>query len=117
MSNVDYSLGKRPSAAIRYFAERTPIPHFYQAHLGERYSSTGKITVLPFIRPSGAVTVWLSSPGRVIVSVGRWVVGQVYGTSQHLTLFAARWSFPKMSNVGMSHVRSQMHLSNNQITH
>src|SRR5439155_20665342 len=40
-----------------------------------------------------------------------------HGTSQHLTLFAARSSFPKMSNVGMSHVRSQMHLSNNQITH
>src|SRR5437667_7937247 len=40
----------------------------------------------------------------------------VHGTSQHLTLFAARSSFPKMSNVGMSHVRSQMHLSNNPIT-
>ena len=37
-------------SAIRYFAERTPIPHFYQAHRGERYFSTGKITVLPFIR-------------------------------------------------------------------
>lgn len=37
-------------AAIRYFAERTPIPRFYQAHLGERHFSTGKITVLPFAR-------------------------------------------------------------------
>ncbi len=44
-----------------------------------------------------------------------WDIG--HGTSQHLTLFAARSSFPKMSNVGMSHVRFQTHLSNNQITH
>lgn len=41
---------KAVGSAIRYFAERTPIPHFYQAHLGERYFSSGKITVLPFIR-------------------------------------------------------------------
>ena len=37
------------SPAIRYFAERTPIPHFYQAHLGERHYSSGKVTVLPFV--------------------------------------------------------------------
>jgi hypothetical protein len=30
-------------------AERTPIPRFYQTHLGERSFSTGNITVLPFI--------------------------------------------------------------------
>ncbi len=36
--------------ALRYFAERTPIPRFYQTHLGERHFSTGKVTVLPFIR-------------------------------------------------------------------
>jgi hypothetical protein len=41
---------KAVSAAIRYFAERTPIPRFYQVHLGERHFSTGKITVLPFVR-------------------------------------------------------------------
>ena len=36
--------------AIRYFAERTPIPHFYQTHLGESHFSSGKVTVVPFIR-------------------------------------------------------------------
>jgi hypothetical protein len=41
---------KALSPAIRYFAARTPIPHFYQVHLGERYFATGKATVLPFIR-------------------------------------------------------------------
>ena len=37
-------------AAIQYFAERTPIPRFYQTHLGVRHFESGKITVLPFIR-------------------------------------------------------------------
>jgi predicted AAA+ superfamily ATPase len=41
---------KAIGAAVRYFAERTPIPRFYQTHLGERTLSTGKITVLPFVR-------------------------------------------------------------------
>ena len=36
--------------ALRYFAERTPIPRFYQTHLGARHFSTGKVTVMPFIR-------------------------------------------------------------------
>jgi predicted AAA+ superfamily ATPase len=36
--------------ALRYFAERTPIPHFYQTHLGERHYSSGKVTVVPFAR-------------------------------------------------------------------
>jgi len=36
--------------ALRYFAERTPIPRFCQTHLGERHYSTGKVTVVPFIR-------------------------------------------------------------------
>lgn len=36
--------------ALRYFAERTPIPRFYQAHLGERHFSSGNVTVLPFAR-------------------------------------------------------------------
>ena len=41
---------KAVSPALRYFSERTPIPRFYQAHLGERHFSTGRITVLPFVR-------------------------------------------------------------------
>lgn len=41
---------KAVSAAIRYFAERTDIPHFYQVHTREKHFSTGKVTVLPFVR-------------------------------------------------------------------
>jgi predicted AAA+ superfamily ATPase len=41
---------KAVGAALHYFAERTSIPRFYQVHLGEKYYSTGKVTVLPFIR-------------------------------------------------------------------
>jgi hypothetical protein len=41
---------KAVSPALRNFSERTPIPHFYQAHLGNRHFSTGRITVLPFVR-------------------------------------------------------------------
>jgi predicted AAA+ superfamily ATPase len=41
---------KAVGPAIRYFSERTPIPHFYQTHLGERHYSSGKVTVLPFTR-------------------------------------------------------------------
>jgi len=41
---------KAVSPALRYFSERTPIPRFYQTHLGERHFSTGRITVLPFVR-------------------------------------------------------------------
>ncbi len=36
--------------ALHYFAERTPIPRFYQTHLGDRHFSTGKVTVVPFIK-------------------------------------------------------------------
>jgi uncharacterized protein len=36
--------------AVRYFAERTPIPRFFQVHRGTRHFSTGPITVLPFAR-------------------------------------------------------------------
>jgi predicted AAA+ superfamily ATPase len=39
---------KAVGQAIRYFAERTRIPHFYQTHLGERTYSSGNVTVLPF---------------------------------------------------------------------
>jgi len=41
---------KAIGAAIRYFEERTRIPRFYQVHLGERFFSSGRVTVLPFIR-------------------------------------------------------------------
>ena len=41
---------KAVSPAIRYFAERTPIPSFYQAHLGTKHVSTGKVTILPFTK-------------------------------------------------------------------
>jgi len=41
---------KAIGSALRYFAERTPIPRFYQTHLGERHYSSGKLTVVPFIR-------------------------------------------------------------------
>jgi len=33
-----------------YFAERTPIPRFYQVHRGEKAYSKGKVTVLPFLQ-------------------------------------------------------------------
>jgi uncharacterized protein len=34
--------------AVRYFAERTPIPRFYQVHRGTRHTSSGKVEVVPF---------------------------------------------------------------------
>jgi hypothetical protein len=46
---VECKSGERDaSPAIRYFAERTPIPHFYQVHLGDRHYESGAATVLPF---------------------------------------------------------------------
>jgi predicted AAA+ superfamily ATPase len=48
---VECKTGERAiSPAIRYFAERTPIPRFYQVHLGDRHFATGNVTVLPFHR-------------------------------------------------------------------
>lgn len=41
---------KAVGSAVHYFAERTPIPRFYQVHMQDRHFSTGKATVLPFIR-------------------------------------------------------------------
>jgi uncharacterized protein len=41
---------KAPGPAVRYFAERTPIPRFYQVHLGERHFESGKVTVVPYAR-------------------------------------------------------------------
>jgi len=36
------------SPAIPYFAARTPIPRFYQVHLGQKHFQNGTCTVLPF---------------------------------------------------------------------
>jgi len=36
------------SSAVRYCAERTPIPRFFQVHRGDRHYASGKVTVLPF---------------------------------------------------------------------
>ncbi len=48
---VECKSGERGvSPAIRYFAERTPIPRFFQVHLGGRHFETGTTTVLPFRR-------------------------------------------------------------------
>jgi hypothetical protein len=41
---------KAVSPALRYVAERTPIPRLYQVHRGTGSFATGRITVLPFVR-------------------------------------------------------------------
>jgi predicted AAA+ superfamily ATPase len=41
---------KAVSPAVRYFAERTVIPRFYQVHQGDRHYQQGRITVIPFRR-------------------------------------------------------------------
>jgi len=48
---VECKTGDRDtSASVKYFAERTPIPRFFQVHHGRRHFASGKITVLPFGR-------------------------------------------------------------------
>jgi uncharacterized protein len=48
---VECKSGERAiGAAVRYCAERTPIPHYYQVHLGTRHFVTGNISVLPFLK-------------------------------------------------------------------
>lgn len=48
---VECKTGERTlSPSIRYFAERTSIPVFYQVHLGDRYFQRGNVTVVPFAR-------------------------------------------------------------------
>ncbi len=48
---VECKTGDRTlSPSIRYFAERTSIPVFYQVHLGDRYFQRGNVTVVPFAR-------------------------------------------------------------------
>lgn len=39
---------KSISPHIKYYAQRTPIPHFYQVHLGQKTYSDKNIHVLPF---------------------------------------------------------------------
>ena len=39
---------KAASTSLRYFAERTDIPVFYQVHLGQRHFQSGKTIVIPF---------------------------------------------------------------------
>jgi uncharacterized protein len=41
---------KSVGPALRYFADRTPVPRFYQTHLGDRHYESGKVTVVPFPR-------------------------------------------------------------------
>jgi hypothetical protein len=46
---VECKTGDRAiSLAVRYCAERTPIPRFFQVHRGDRHYASGKVTVLPF---------------------------------------------------------------------
>lgn len=46
---VECKSGERGvSPAIRYFAERTAIPRFFQVHLGDRHFESGTVTVIPF---------------------------------------------------------------------
>jgi hypothetical protein len=48
---VECKTGERAiGPAVRYFAERAPIPRFYQVHRGDRHYATGNVTVLPFVR-------------------------------------------------------------------
>ena len=46
---VECKVGERTiSKAIPYFAERTPIPRFYQVHLGQADFEKAGVRVLPF---------------------------------------------------------------------
>lgn len=48
---VECKTGERAiGPAVRYFAERTEIPRFYQVHRGSRHFASGKVTVVPFGR-------------------------------------------------------------------
>jgi predicted AAA+ superfamily ATPase len=48
---VECKTGERAiGPSVRYFAERTPIPRFFQVHRGERHFESGKVTVLSFAR-------------------------------------------------------------------
>ncbi len=48
---VECKTGERAiSPAVRYFAERAPIPRFFQVHQGEAQFASGAVTMLPFAR-------------------------------------------------------------------
>jgi hypothetical protein len=38
------------SPALRYFAERTDIPKFFQVHLGKSHFQQGNLAMLPYVR-------------------------------------------------------------------
>ena len=40
-------------AAVRYFAERAPIPRFFQVHRGDRHYESGKIAFTTFCSELG----------------------------------------------------------------
>jgi len=44
------SADRNLDASLMYFAERTPIPRFFQVHLGEAHHQRGKATLIPFTR-------------------------------------------------------------------
>ncbi|MCX6123716.1 MAG: DUF4143 domain-containing protein [Proteobacteria bacterium] len=47
---VECKTGERSvGSSLHYFAERTPIPVFYQVHRGTASYGDGKIRVMPFI--------------------------------------------------------------------
>lgn len=48
---VECKSGERAiGSAVHYFAERAPIPRFFQVHRGQKHFASGKVTVLPFER-------------------------------------------------------------------
>jgi predicted AAA+ superfamily ATPase len=48
---VECKTGERDiGRSVKYFAERTGIPRFFQVHRGDRHYSNGRVTVLPFPR-------------------------------------------------------------------
>lgn len=48
---VECKSGDREIArSVAYFAERTPIPAFYQVHRAEKHYQRGKVTVIPYAR-------------------------------------------------------------------
>jgi hypothetical protein len=45
------------SDSVRYFSERTPIPHFYQVHRGTKHIAKGNVTVVPLSRFCGDLSM------------------------------------------------------------
>src|SRR5437667_4289108 len=98
------------------------------SNLQSPLSSTQQKSAIPsaigYVRVYAYLEQLRFGSARQVASLCQLVVGLFDKYMGHRTwdiptfdIVRARSSFPKMSNVGMSHVRSQMHLSNNQITH